>query len=640
MHYVRSLTQQFGVGRACCYPGGMRRAVALALLVLGTVSAADADARTTGRVAVLYGVKDHKVTASGKIRGVPARRARVVLERRKGKRKRIVARGRLRHRQVNLRWRYPGSAKRLQLRVRVVRKQRTLARGRFKRLNVANIQPGSPTQRIAPSSIVSAPAPGGDGDLVLNGTPAIEAGTVLTSDVSRATPFGMLARATGVRPGDGQTTVTTTPATLPEVIPVGALDIQLPSSALARAGGTGARLAQAGSRTKKTVECTNGQRLILNGETKLTAGVSLGAGWKFNGFFRLPSVRARFEGNAGVQAELEAILGNGATCELEATPLLAKPVRFATLRFFVSGIPVIVTPEGQIFLQARAQVAAGVKAKIEGSVTGRAGVEYDGGDVRPISSLEPKFAFERPTVTAGGTLEASLAPTLDILFYGDTGPSIDFRAGLELAADEFADPWWELKAPISAGALLRLSRFLDISTPRVEVFSRELTLARAKGPFGGTKTPPPAALAPGTRAVITWDTKADVDLHTWDIGGAHAWFEDPRGIQGSVFTDDINPPFGPESFREEVSPDRGYTFGICQFEGEAANVKVRVFDPGGRERAFDITLRGKRAAALVTGSPDTGAAYVPPQGWCNSSRIRGEDPKTIGQTTDGYFGDP
>jgi hypothetical protein len=99
----------------------------------------------------------------------------------------------------------------------------------------------------------------------------------------------------------------------------------------------------------------------------------------------------------------------------------------------------------------------------------------------------------------------------------------------------------------------------------------------------------------------------------------------------------VIPGYGPETFYE-TDPDLGneFTFDVCQYSGENANVTVDVRDPDGNTRRFTVTRRGRKAAALLTTSPTGITPYIDTDAnWCSS----GSDPTQLGQVTTGTFGD-
>jgi hypothetical protein len=62
-------------------------------------------------------------------------------------------------------------------------------------------------------------------------------------------------------------------------------------------------------------------------------------------------------------------------------------------------------------------------------------------------------------------------------------------------------------------------------------------------------------VAPSVRFVLAWETDAnDVDLHTFDRNGGHAWYASRNLASGGDLLDDVTDGFGPEMFVAE-KPD-------------------------------------------------------------------------------------
>jgi hypothetical protein len=610
--------------------------VVLAAVAAALVAPGDADA--AARVSASYGVLAKRtVHATATVTGA-GRRARVLLETRQGRRgkARVRQAKALRRGAAKLRWRHAKGAKRVTVRVRVVRqrgKRRTLAKGRWKTLQVAKAKAAAPVEVVKPSTVVAVPVPGLPGELVLKRRSGVNRGDVVVMRESPATPDGLLVKAVGVTRSGGVTRVSTQPATLPEAVPVGELDLQIPA---------GARTAAAPlQRLQSALECTNGRSATATGEASVSAGLSLSTKWHMPRLFSLPKVTARFSGNVNATVNAAASISGEADCTMDRQALFAAPVRLHSFATSIGPVPVVGNVYGQIYLSGSATASGRIEASANASAGASAGVEYDGERFKPFGRLDKSFTVNPPVVSASGSIQASLAPAVDVRFYGVGGPEIDFSAGLKLAADVNpapGEPWWRVTAPLEAGVRLRLNAWrLALESERFSIWNEELELLRASTPPGGSSIsdlgPSPEPLPAGIRTRLVWDSTSDVDLHTWDELGAHAYFADLFGIESGYLDQDVIPGYGPETFFE-TTPGNAFTFGVCQYSGTQANVIVDVRDPDGHTRRFSVTLRGRKAASLLTTSPPGTEPYVPTETWCNHD---GVDPAGIGQTTTGSF---
>ena len=67
------------------------------------------------------------------------------------------------------------------------------------------------------------------------------------------------------------------------------------------------------------------------------------------------------------------------------------------------------------------------------------------------------------------------------------------------------------------------------------------------------------AAASTERALISWDTATDIDLHVVDAEGNHAFYGDTEAIPDAVLSPDDTSGFGPETFTDNRTPsDRSF----------------------------------------------------------------------------------
>lgn len=596
--------------------------IALVMFTVGPSTMAAAKPR----LSVLYGATGPRLQASGTVTEAP-RGARAVLETRVGGRVRARIRGPLgRAGRVKLSWRYPASLHSVTVRVRVIsraKRPRLVALGGWRTIRLTGARRARAVADISASQVQSAPTAGEPGPLELKSTQTVRVGEVLGLGVGDATPDGLLARVTGVSTSNGRTIAQTVPATLPEVLPSGALDVQLVDLPV-RASAEPTR-----QTFGRALSCEGGAQMQAGGAATVSADVTLQAGWSFP--FKMT---ARFEGAVKAKAELSAAVSGAASCTLGSTAMLPQPIRLGAYTFTIGPVPVVLVPKVQLYLSADASVQAAINTNAVATVGANAGVQYDGRTFSPIGGLHRSFSFQPPTLTASGNAQATLTPTLDVLVNGIGGPRVDLNAGLKLSADITKAPWWKLTAPIDLGAQLRLDAWkVHLASPRLSVFSTEPQLAAAQtqappAPPAPPPPPPPPPPAPPTgpleRTQLSWDNESDVDLHIWDEQGNHTYFVEQDAIPGARLVEDIIPGFGPEHFIEDENVGRRYTIGVCVYNGSDVTATIDVTDPGGAVRTITRYLPYDKSAALVATTPD-GGGYIPEPGWCGD-----DDPTSIG----------
>jgi hypothetical protein len=237
----------------------------------------------------------------------------------------------------------------------------------------------------------------------------------------------------------------------------------------------------------------------------------------------------------------------------------------------------------------------------------------------------PILGFGSPSAKLGGSVFAgvkaglSVGAELGIGAIDAANLHVDLTNSLDFTAAPGQCSWdLDLGAFSATGEVGPLS----ISTPSSPAIHKNLWHAAC----GNAPAPPPPAAAPSavtlplTRATMSWDTDSDIDLYTWDSQGNVLYYEERDGIPNAELVEDVIPAEGEfshpaEVFRETAEPDRPYTFGICDFHGEGADVTLSVTDPGGTVRTFHRTLEYEGDSAVITSSP-LGPDYSPPYEWC------------------------
>ena len=546
----------------------------------------------------------------------------------------------------------PRGAKKATARVRIVsvtkrgRKTRasTLAAGAWRTVTftrsckVAKVAPVKANGVLA----VTPPTDSTPGSVQLTGSSAkIEPNQVIALGITEKTPEGLLARVTDVSATGGGATATVVPSRISDVVPAGQLDLNIPAATVARS-----RAASSPTKTPKLLQCSSGRSATASALADISAGVKLSAGWAGGSFYppELPHLKADVTGTVNARLEGEISLDGQASCTLAPQKLFPTPIRLAVFTVVVGPVPIPVVIDGQVTLTGSAEASGSLSSGIKASASAQAGATYEDGKLTPHQKFEKSFTYQPPTVNGSGEAQVALSPVVGVRLAGAAGPEIDLTGGLKLSGNlrpPAGEPWWKLTAPVSLGARFSFALWgLEVNSPRYQLWGEEPVIAQADvGSAPGSSIvdngTAPEPLPQGVRTRLTWDSDTDVDLHTWNQNGSHAYFDDLEAIDGGYLDQDVIPGYGPETFYE-TDPSLGnrFTFGICQYNGENANVTVDVRDPDGRTRRFTVSLRGRKAAALLTTSPAGIAPYIDDDAsWCSN----GDDPTALGQTTTGTF---
>jgi hypothetical protein len=330
-------------------------------------------------------------------------------------------------------------------------------------------------------------------------------GDILVASATDATPDGLLARVTQVRPGpDGTTTVVTGPATLPEAVANGSINLPLtlsaddvasaPNGAARSAAPLAAAAGALSQNIRRNVSCSQSATATISGAVSVEPSFRFTASWSLFGGVQAVS----FTGTVTESADLRASIDGQASCSLRETPLLSQPVRFKPIVFTVGPVPVVITPELQLYLDANGSVQAALTTSATQSTSVSAGLSYDGGTVRPTSQLTSSFTYAPPAVTSGARIEAGVAPKFGLLLYGVTGPRFDTRATVRFDADPAHRPNWTLRGALTGGIQLVIPA-LGVSAGKSDIIRFEQVIAQ--GDFTGAPPPPPPPPPAGTKTI-------------------------------------------------------------------------------------------------------------------------------------------
>lgn len=325
-----------------------------------------------------------------------------------------------------------------------------------------------------------------------------------------------------------------------------------------------------------------------------------------------------FDVRTGATAELHFHAAAG--LNVTSTGALSCSLKLPAIGFqgMAGPIPVYggVRPGANVTIGA----AATLKPEVSTEVT--IGAKADGAPPRaaPVLDFSSASAKLSASVFAGVKTGISLGAELGIGAIDAANLHVDLTNSLDFTAVPGQCSW-----DLNLGAFSATGEVgpLSISTPSSPAIHKNLWHAAC----GAPPTPPlPPASAPGptlplTRATMGWDTSSDIDLYTWDAHGNVLYYRERDGIPNAELIEDVIPIEGESShaselFRETAEPNRPYTFGICDFRGEGADVSLTVTDPGGGTRTFQRTLEYEGDSAVITSSP-LGPDYSPPSEWCH-----------------------
>ncbi len=503
----------------------------------------------------------------------------------------------------------------------------------------------------------------------------VQTGDVVALGVSDDLPNGALGRVTEVSAAGSQTVVTMRDVDLIEAIPRGEFAVAGPLGAedvLSRSNlrvltpmamrdrVTGRTTVSAVRRPiSKSVHCGDEGSIEVSGSVSIEPALDARAswGWSWTG----PKLeQASLVASITETAELRASAQAGAHCVIEKTPLLAQPVRFAPIVVTIGPVPVVLSPQLQLFLEADGEIAVSMSASVTQQLVARAGIGYDDGRVYPIAGVDNTFDYQPPAHDeVRAHLGAEVAGQLSVLVYGVAGPGATLSAGLSLEVNPAAPSWWKLVGELEADVdfavpALRVEKSIDdvIDIERVlaKAANRRLTVGDPPVPvefaepedvahfdFGGTAGAKRAFMITGLKSGITSATHiALFRPDGTEFESTDAWFvAHDEGFWGPFELDDTGTwtiVFDP--------PETDTTGGTVQllevpddFEGrmevDKDAVEVDFVGPGQRARIEFGGSKGARRGFLMTGFRD---------GISSATQIEVRRPDgTLFESTDAWF---
>jgi alpha-tubulin suppressor-like RCC1 family protein len=428
-------------------------------------------------------------------------------------------------------WRTPATTGRVVVRIAIFRAGRLRAAG-----GVEHVAVGPRPLVVVPQEVVSVPAPGQSGQVVMHarlpvmstaprvasycptlGAPP-QVGQILAVGYSPATPFGSLTRIESIDArASCRIAFQTIPATLEEAVGSNGGELDLSTfSSVGIASVSSARAANLTAKAfapsiNKAVSCASGGLASLSGSVGVSVTPALHAHFSLLGGI----TSAEFSLTGSAKASLAADIHASTGCTLNRAPLLARPLEIATFAGTIGPIPVVITLQGQLYVDANLAASADTASSLKASASITGGIKDTGGKFSKILvGPTASFTFNPPTVTGEASASVHLEPAIQALLYGVAGPQLSLTTGLAFNADTTKTPWWSLDAPVSIDASLT-SPTLDLNSPDLRLYDHTFHIADAGGGYGGVTV---SVTNPGDQTG-TVDTPVSVQIQASDSDG-------------------------------------------------------------------------------------------------------------------------
>jgi hypothetical protein len=120
----------------------------------------------------------------------------------------------------------------------------------------------------------------------------------------------------------------------------------------------------------------------------------------------------------------------------------------AVITIMVGPVPVVVTPEFEVYVGASGEVTAGVTAGVSLTTETTAGISYDGDDWTPTSTFTYQLTPQAPQLFGSLELKGFAGAGLAFKIYAVAGPEAKIEPFVKLEAATNETPWWTLKAGV------------------------------------------------------------------------------------------------------------------------------------------------------------------------------------------------
>ncbi len=139
----------------------------------------------------------------------------------------------------------------------------------------------------------------------------------------------------------------------------------------------------------------------------------------------------------------------------------------AIITIMVGPVPVVITPEFEVYVGASGEATAGITAGVSMTTETTVGVTYDEDDGWHHSeTFTREVTWQKPQLFGGLELKGFLGAGLSFKLYDVVGPFAKVEVFERLEANTADDPWWTLKAGLDAEIGVKVEA-LDITLVEV-----------------------------------------------------------------------------------------------------------------------------------------------------------------------------
>jgi hypothetical protein len=396
---------------------------------------------------------------------------------------------------------------------------------------------------------------------------APQLGDVVAIGVGPNTPFGLFGKVTSASGID----VVLSKATLFDAVPNGRIDTKIQANAKSLPKGSGWRWNPVRKEVSGSIDvpldCGGGATLRVQGGLSFTPVFDLESDWQLGQVNRM-----KFVGTVQQSSELTESLSKARQNCNASGGLLDAPLAFAPVTVNVAGVPIVLVPVFDLFLNASASSDAELTVGIEQDVTAQVGMTYVRGQaIKPVREVTESHTPIGPGVTGTSQANAAVNPQFTVAFFGVQGPYVSLDGGFRFESNKTDNPWWTLDSVVHGDSGLPVP-LLDLAVTQNDLIQRSFPVTDAAGPYpvqtdvdGDNYTPPADCndndpnIAPDVvdivdngidencdgidghlhtgdiQATVSWSGGADMDLHVKDIAGEELYYGHQATASGGIY---------------------------------------------------------------------------------------------------------